>query len=98
MSVAHRLGRVLEKLTRQSGRLPDAPEYGSWLLGKSTERQTRRRIRIQVILTVFVLAANILGIGAALMLVTVAFPVPSHLTGQFRPSKADRNGTSVPTA
>jgi adenylate cyclase len=30
-----------------------------------------------VILTVFVLAANILGIGAALMLVTVAFPVPS---------------------
>src|ERR1700754_1280400 len=77
MSVAYRLGRVLEKLTRQSGRLPDAPEYGSWLLGKSTERQARRRIRIQVILTVFVLAANILGIGAALMLVTVAFPVPS---------------------
>jgi adenylate cyclase len=77
MTVAHRLGRVLEKLTRQSGRLPDAPEYGSWLLDKSTERLARRRIRIQVILTVFVLGANILGIGAALMLVTVAFPVPS---------------------
>src|ERR1700754_3494496 len=77
MSVAHSLGRVLEKLTRQSGRLPNAPEYGSWLLGKSTEGQARRRIRIQVILTVFVLTANILGIGAALMLVTVAFPVPS---------------------
>ena len=33
-SVAHRLGRVLETVTRQSGRLPDTPEYGSWLLGK----------------------------------------------------------------
>jgi adenylate cyclase len=77
MSVAHRLGRVLEKLTRQSGRLPEAPEYGSWLLGKSTESPARRRIRIQVIPTVFILAANILGVGAALMLVTVAFPVPS---------------------
>jgi adenylate cyclase len=29
-SVARRLGRVLETVTRQSGRLPDAPEYGSW--------------------------------------------------------------------
>ena len=77
MSVARRLGRVLEKLTSQSGRLPDAPEYGSWLLGKSAESQARRRIRIQVILTVFILAADILGIGTALMLVAVAFPVPS---------------------
>jgi hypothetical protein len=77
MSVAHRLGRVLEKVTRQSGRLPDTPEYGSWLLGKSTESQARRRVRIQVILTVFILFANVLGIGAALLLVTVAFPVPS---------------------
>lgn len=77
MSVAHRLGRVLEKVTRQSGRLPDTPDYGSWLLGKSTESQARRRVRIQVILTVFILIANIIGIGAALLLVTVAFPVPS---------------------
>src|SRR4051812_12976101 len=77
MTVAHRLGRVLEKVTRQSGRLPDTPEYGSWLLGKSSESQLRRRVRIQVILTVFILAANLVGIGAALLLVTVAFPVPS---------------------
>src|SRR6478672_228061 len=48
-SIAHRLGRVLERVTRQSGRLPDTPEYGSWLLG----------------------------IGVALLLVIVAFPVPS---------------------
>ena len=77
MSVARRLGRVLEKVTRQSGRLPDTPDYGSWLLGKSSENQTRRRVRIQVILTVFILVANVIGIGAALLLVTVAFPVPS---------------------
>jgi len=77
MSVAQRLGRVLEKVTRQSGRLPDTPDYGSWLLGKSTESQARRRVRIQVILTVFILVANVIGIGAALLLVTVAFPVPS---------------------
>jgi adenylate cyclase len=76
-SVAHRLGRVLEKVTRQSGRLPDTPDFGSWLLGKSSESQRRRRVRIQVILTVFILGANMLGIGIALLLVTVAFPVPS---------------------
>jgi hypothetical protein len=63
MGIAHRLGRVLEKVTRQSGRLPDTPEYGSWLPGKSTEGQAHRRVRIQVILTVFILFANMLGIG-----------------------------------
>ncbi|MDT7731122.1 MAG: adenylate cyclase, partial [Mycobacterium sp.] len=76
-SVAHRLGRVLETVTRQSGRMPDAPEYGSWLLGKASESQLHRRVRIQLILTVVLLAANVLGISAALLLVIVAFPVPS---------------------
>ena len=76
-SVAHRLGRVLEKVTRQSGRLSDTPEYGSWLLGKASESQLRRRVRIQLILTVVLLVANILGISTALLLVIVAFPVPS---------------------
>ncbi|HEX2402184.1 MAG TPA: adenylate/guanylate cyclase domain-containing protein [Mycobacterium sp.] len=76
-SVAHRLGRVLETVTRQSGRLPDTPEFGSWLLGKSTESPARRRGRIQVILTLFILATNMLGIGIAILLVTVVFPVPS---------------------
>ncbi|OSC41098.1 adenylate/guanylate cyclase domain-containing protein [Mycobacterium decipiens] len=76
-SVAQRLGRVLETLTRQSGRLPETPAYGSWLLGRVSESQRRRRIRIQVILTVLVVAANLLGIGVALLLVTVAIPQPS---------------------
>lgn len=76
-SVAHRLGRVLETVTRQSGRLRETPEYGSWLLGKANESQRRRRVRIQVILTVFIVGANLIGAGVALLLVTVAFPVPS---------------------
>lgn len=79
-SVAHRLGRVLETVTRQSGRLPDTPEYGSWLLGKPSESQLRRRIRIQLILTVFILFTNMLGIGVALLMITVAIPVPSVFT------------------
>ena len=64
-SIAHRLGGVLEKVTRQSGRMPVAPEYGSWLLGKASESQLRRRVRIQLILTVVLLVANILGISTA---------------------------------
>ena len=76
-SVAQRLGRVLEKVTRQSGRLSGTPEYGSWLLGKVSENQARRRIRIQVILTVFILGADALGIVIAALLVTIVIPVPS---------------------
>ncbi|QNI08034.1 HAMP domain-containing protein [Mycobacterium kubicae] len=75
-SVAQRLGRVLEALTRQSGR-PDTPAYGSWLLGRVSESQHRRRIRIQTILTAFILGANLIGIGVAVLLLTLAFPSPS---------------------
>ncbi|MBV8785527.1 MAG: adenylate/guanylate cyclase domain-containing protein [Mycobacterium sp.] len=76
-SVAQRIGRVLEKVTRQSGRLSETPAYGSLLLGRVSESQRRRRVRIQVIMTVLVLGANLLGIAAGLILVTVAIPVPS---------------------
>ena len=76
-SVAQRIGRVLERVTRQSGRLTETPAYGSLLLGRVSESQRRRRIRIQVILTVLVLGANLIGIGVALLLVTVAIPEPS---------------------
>jgi adenylate cyclase len=64
-------------VTRQSGRLPDTPDYGSWLLGKSTESPVRRRVRIQTITTTFILAANLFGIAVAVPLLTVVFPVPS---------------------
>jgi adenylate cyclase len=76
-SIAKRLGRVLERVTRQSGRLPETPAYGSLLLGRVSESQRRRRIRIQVILTVLVLGANLIGIGVALLMVIVAIPQPS---------------------
>src|SRR5271168_1028867 len=76
-SVAQRLGRVLETVTRQSGRLDETPAYGSWLLGRVSESQSRRRVRIQLILTVFILVTNLIGIGVALLLLTVALPAPS---------------------
>lgn len=76
-SLAKRIGRVLERVTRQSGRLPETAAYGSLLLGRVSESQARRRVRIQVILTVLVLGANLIGIAVALLLVIVAVPQPS---------------------
>lgn len=76
-TVAQRLGRLLEKVTRQSGRLPDTPAYGSWLLGRVSESQRRRRVRIQIILTVLIVAVNVVGVAVAMLVVTVAIPVPS---------------------
>ncbi|WP_293001662.1 adenylate/guanylate cyclase domain-containing protein [Mycobacterium sp.] len=80
-STAQRLGRLLERVTKQSGRLPETPAYGSWLLGKVSESQGRRRVRIQLILTVFILGANVIGIGVSTLLLTVAFPKPSIFSG-----------------
>src|ERR1700744_1588836 len=76
-STAQRLGRVLERVTQQSGRLGETPAYGSWLLGRVSESQARRRVRIQIIITVFILATNLIGIGVATLLLTIAFPSPS---------------------
>src|SRR6202012_6139807 len=76
-STAQRLGRVVEKVTQQSGRLPETPAYGSWLLGRVSESQSRRRVRIQLILTVFIVGANMIGVAVAALLLTVAFPTPS---------------------
>lgn len=76
-SLAQRIGRVLERVTRQSGRLPETPAYGSLLLGRPSESQSRRRVRIQVIITAFILGTNLIGIGVAVLLLTVAFPSPS---------------------
>lgn len=76
-TTAQRLGRILELLTRQSGRLPEAPEYGSWLLGRVSESQYLRRIRIQFIMTVVIVGTNLLGVGVVVLLVAVAYPTPS---------------------
>jgi class 3 adenylate cyclase len=83
-STAQRLGRVLETVTRQSSRVPATPEYGSWILGRVSESQRRRRIRIQIILTIFVIFANLIGIGVATLVVTVAFPTPSVFEPEVR--------------
>src|SRR6202165_3373546 len=83
-SVAQRLGRVLEAVTRQSGGLSETPEYGSLLLRRVSESQLRRRVRIQTILTVLIVVVNLLGIGVALLLVTGAFPVPRVFTAAPR--------------
>jgi adenylate cyclase len=74
-TAAQRLGRFLERVTRQSGRL-GTPAYGSWLLGRESENQRHRRVRIQIILTVFIIATNLLGIAVVTLMVTVAFPIP----------------------
>ena len=76
-SVAQRLGRVLERITRQSGRLSRTPVFGSLLLGRATESPARRRMRVQLILTTFIVAVNVIGIALAFVLVAVAFPEPS---------------------
>lgn len=79
-SVAQRLGRVLERLTRQSGRLSRTPVYGSLLLGRGTESPEKRRARVQTILTVFIVVVNTVGIGLAFLLLAVAFPEPNIFT------------------
>ena len=73
-TLAQRLGRVLERVTRQSGRLQETPAYGSLLLGRVTESQKRRRIRIQLILTVVVMVVNLIGIGFVVLLIAIAIP------------------------
>ena len=79
-TISQRLGRVLERMTQQSGRLQETPVYGSYLLGRASESPSRRRVRIQTILTVVIGVANLVGILVAALLVTVAFPIPSVFT------------------
>lgn len=76
-STAQRIGRVLERITRQSGRLPETPAYGSFILGRVAESQHRRRVRIQIIMTILILGTNLIGIGVNTLLITVAIPKPS---------------------
>ena len=47
------------------------------MLGRVSESQHRRRVRIQIILTRSSSVANLIGIGVATLVVTVAFPTPS---------------------
>lgn len=79
-TVAQRLGRVLERVTRQSARLYHTPEFGSLLLGSINESPRRRKLRIRIILTLIIPAVNLIGMGVMILLVSVAFPSPSVFT------------------
>jgi adenylate cyclase len=76
-NTAQRLGRVLSKVTNQTSRGSATPEFGSWILGRVSESQRRRRVRIQLILTTVILGANFIGVCVALLVITVTFPVPN---------------------
>jgi len=79
-SMAHRLGRVLEKVTRQSGRLTETSEYGSWLLGGLSDSLPRRQRRMKLIVNSYILLSNLTGIGVAVLILTFAFPAPNIYT------------------
>ena len=73
---ASRLERLREAITPRTS-LQATPEYGSWILGRVSESQRRRRIRIQLILTTFVIVANLIGVAISILVETVLFPTPS---------------------
>lgn len=68
---------AVETLSPRTGRRPETPAYGSWLLGRVSESPRMRRVRIQGMLTVAILVTNVIGLIVGAMLLTVAFPKPS---------------------
>ncbi|MBV0917336.1 adenylate/guanylate cyclase domain-containing protein [Mycobacteroides chelonae] len=76
-AVSQRVGRALATITGQTGRLEAGDGYGSWLLGRYGESTLIQRIRIQLMLTVFVVAANLIGVAVVILLVLVAVPDPN---------------------
>lgn len=79
-TLAQRSGRAPEAVTGHSGRLPETPAYGSWLLGHVSDSQLHRRRRTQIILALLIVAANLIGIGIALLLVTVGVRTQAYST------------------
>jgi adenylate cyclase len=71
-----RLARLREAITPRTS-LQATSAYGSWILGRVSETQRRRRIRIQLILTTFVIVANMIGVGVSILIETVLFPTPN---------------------
>ncbi len=74
--MAQRLGEVRETASRQIGRPSETPAYGSWLLGQESESPQRRRARIQIVLTILIMAANLIGITVDALFVAL-IPGPS---------------------
>ncbi len=64
-------------MTRSTRRRGASRDYGSILLGPSGERGIKQRIRIQTLLTSFILLANGIGVGLAVLLASVGIPEPN---------------------
>lgn len=58
-------------------------DYGSILLGSASEGGTRQRVRIQTLLTVFLLVANLIGAALAIALSAVGIPQPTLIQSQL---------------
>jgi len=71
-----RMERLREAINPRTS-LQATPEYGSWILGRVSESQRRRRIRIQLILTTFVVVANLIGVVITALIEMVLFPTPN---------------------
>lgn len=80
---AQRLTSALGTVARYGIPAPETTSYGSWLLGKRSDTERTTRIRIQAMLTLVVMAANLVGVGVMLTLI-VAVPVP-RATSEIRP-------------
>ena len=59
-------------------------EYGSVLLGSRRDSPERRRGRVQLLLTLWVLAANAVGVAVVILLATVGIPNPDVLAPEVR--------------
>lgn len=62
---------------------PKSP-LGSWLLGRENEGRTARRVRVQLLLTLFLVSANIIGIAIVVVLLLWVVPGPEVLQAKFR--------------
>ncbi|WP_067901060.1 adenylate/guanylate cyclase domain-containing protein [Nocardia vaccinii] len=59
-------------------------EYGSVLLGSRRDSPERRRGRVQLLLTLWVLAANAVGVAVVILLATVGIPYPDVFAAEVR--------------
>ncbi|WP_157535308.1 adenylate/guanylate cyclase domain-containing protein [Nocardia inohanensis] len=57
--------------------------WGSRWLGNADEGALRRRVRVQVLLTIPVIVANMIGVAVASVLIAFVLPGPSVLTGDL---------------
>lgn len=61
---------------------PDSP-LGSWMLGSESEGRFKRRVRIQFLLTLFLVGANVIGVAILLALIAFVVPGPDVFTRPF---------------